>query len=197
MSHWFSIELARSVHNSSNRLWLLLRMPAEQFMKNMHLHNQCVTFNLFYFGILCIDLLSPVRHWHNNCFMNRHDWATNCWKIGACSNVECDSSMCNWQVFLMSHHTIVLRANQASSSNPSKQVEWQTLKASLTFCFVAWWPWIFGTALPPPPQEKNSNKNKNSHLWAFTLHLSICLPSCWKHLKASRVSFLALSNYYT
>lgn len=152
---------------------------------------------MHWFVVTC-SRLNPEHdcHWHNNCFKNRHDWATNCWKIGACSNVECDSSMCNWQVFLMNHHTIVLRANQASSSNPTKQIEWQTLKASLTFCFVAWWPWIFVTALPPPPKKKNNNKNKNSHLWAFTIHLSIwCLPSCWKHLKASRVSLVALSNY--
>ncbi len=76
-----------------------------------------------------------------------------------------------------SGHAIVLRANHASRSIPWKQIEWQTLKASLTFCFVAWWPWIFGTALPPPPQKKKQEKNR-SHLLGFDdsfVYLSIIL----------------------
>lgn len=125
---------------------------------------------MHWFVVTC-SRLNPEHdcHWHNNCFKNRHDWATNCWKIGACSNVECDSSMCNWQVFLMNHHT----AKPSRQQQPHKTNRMTNLEGIADFLLCCLMALDFcHRPAPPPPRKKITTRTK---IHIFGLSRFICL----------------------
>ena len=131
--------------------------------------------------------LNMIATWRT-CFMAtyRHDWATNCWKIGACSNAECDSSTCNWQVFLMNHQELPLRSlwtcdcfacKPCQQEHPLKTNRMTNLEGIADFLLCCLMALDFWHRPAPPPKKKKQEKNR-SHLLGFDdsfVYLSIIL----------------------